>query len=213
MSDALVLFSALVRYNISLTVTAIAIALPISCLCAMARLSSSRPIAYAMRVYVNTLRSMPLVLVMFWIYMVMPLLTGRSVPAYWSALVALALFEIAYLTEIVRSGVQSIPSAQWSAGLASGLSWFQSARHVIIPQALRRMTPAILTQALIAFQDSTIASIIGVPEILYETTIINAREQQPVQLYVLLALMFLAICYSCSSAVQLLDKRAQVPAQ
>lgn len=213
MSDVLTLLAALLRYNVTLTVAAIAIALPVSCLCAFARLSASKPLAVVMRVYVNTLRSMPLVLVMFWIYMVMPLLTGRTVPAFWSALVALALFEIAYLTEIIRSGIQSVPRAQWSAALASGLSWVQSARCVVVPQALRRMTPAILTQSLIAFQDSTIASIIGVPEILYETTIVNAREQRPIQLYVMLAAIFLVVCWTCSLTVRLVEGRLGAPSR
>ena len=101
-----------------------------------------------MRVYVNTLRSMPLVMVMFWIYMIVPMISGRSLSAYWSALIALTCFEVAYFTEIVRAGVQSISSNQFAAAVATGLSRFQAARYVVIPQALQRMLPALLTQSL-----------------------------------------------------------------
>lgn len=203
------MFLALLKYNLTLTLGAIAIALPVSCFCAVARLSSIRLISYPMRVYVNVLRSLPLVLVMFWIYMVLPIVGGMSVSAFWAALVALALFEIAYFTEIVRSGIVSVSVNQWAAGVASGLSRYQALRHIIIPQALRRMTPALLMQSLIAFQDSTISSIIGVPEILQVTTIINAREQDPVTLYILLAVTFFTLCYIASISVNHLERRYQ----
>ena len=97
--------------------------------------------------------------------------------------------------------------------MATGLSRFQAARYVIIPQALRRMLPALLTQSLIAFQDSTISSIIGVPEMLQEATIINAREQSPVYYYALLALTFLVICYGTSLAVRRLETHLRVDAR
>ncbi|MGE8944060.1 amino acid ABC transporter permease [Leptospira interrogans] len=205
MDAFLAMFLALLKYNLTLTLGAIAIALPVSCFCAVARLSSIKLISYPMRVYVNVLRSLPLVLVMFWIYMVLPIVGGMSVSAFWAALVALALFEIAYFTEIVRAGIQSVSINQWSAGLASGLSRYQGLRHIIIPQALRRMTPALLMQSLIAFQDSTISSIIGVPEILQVTTIINAREQDPVTLYILLAVTFFVLCFLASTLVNRLE--------
>jgi glutamate/aspartate transport system permease protein len=210
MHEYLTMLSALLRYNVTLTLLAVAIALPISCACAFARLSSIGWIALSIRVYVNTLRSMPLVMVMFWIYMIVPMISGHALSAYWSALIALTCFEVAYFTEIVRAGVQSISSSQFDAAVATGLSRFQAARHVIVPQALRRMTPALLTQSLIAFQDSTISSIIGVPEMLQEATIINAREQAPVYYYALLALTFLVICYATSLGVRHLESRLRV---
>jgi glutamate/aspartate transport system permease protein len=201
---------ALLKYNVSLTVLAIAIALPISCVCALLRISRLRWISYPMRWYVNILRSMPLMLVMFWIYIMVPMLTTASVSAYWSALIALACFEVAYFTEFIRSGIQSVSAHQWSAGVANGMSRFQTARHIIVPQALRRMTPALLTQLLVAFQDSTISSVIGVPEILQETTVVNAQGQSTVFYYLFLAGIFFVICYLASRAVKAMDKRYQL---
>ncbi|HET7889562.1 MAG TPA: amino acid ABC transporter permease [Bradyrhizobium sp.] len=213
MHEYLAMLLALLRYNVTLTLLAVAIALPVSCACAFARLSRVGWVALSMRIYVNTLRSMPLVMVMFWIYMIVPMISGRALSAYLAALIALTCFEVAYFTEIVRAGVQSISSNQFAAAVATGLSRFQAARYVVIPQALRRMLPALLTQSLIAFQDSTISSIIGVPEMLQEATIINAREQSPVYYYALLALTFLVICYGTSIAVRRLETRLRVDAQ
>jgi len=137
------------------------------------------------------------------------MLTGRPSSAYVAATVALTAFEVAYLTEIVRAGLQSIPVSQRRAGLATGLTAVQVNRFVILPQALRRMLPSLLTQTVIAFQDSTIASIIGVPDIAQVTTIVNARENRPIELYAALAAIYFAICYALSRAVRALEARTQ----
>jgi glutamate/aspartate transport system permease protein len=210
MQDIGELLLALLRYNVGMTIAAIAIALPIACIFAFARLSPSSLIHYPTTFYVNVLRSMPLVMLIFWVYTVGPLITGRPSSAYFSALAALAAFEVAYFTEIIRSGIQSVSTGQWNAGLASGLSKSQTMRMIILPQALRRMTPSLLTQSLIAFQDSTIASIISVPDILHETTVINAREQTPIFLYSALAIIYFIVCYSLSVLVRRLEHNAQI---
>jgi glutamate/aspartate transport system permease protein len=210
MHDVGELLLALLRYNIGMTVAAIAISLPIACIFAFARLSSSPLIHYPTTFYVNVLRSMPLVMLIFWVYTVGPLITGQPSSAYFSALAALAAFEVAYFTEIIRSGIQSVSTGQWNAGLASGLSKSQTMRMIILPQALRRMTPSLLTQSLIAFQDSTIASIISVPDILHETTVINAREQTPIFLYSTLAIIYFIVCYALSTLVRRLEHRSRM---
>ena len=121
-------------------------------------------------------------MIMFWAYTIGPMVTGHSNSAYVSALVALAAFEIAYFAEIVRAGLQSVPIGQRDAALASGLDSRQAMLLVLLPQALRRMLPSLLTQGLIAFQDFTIASVISVPDVMQMTNVINAREQDPVLL-------------------------------
>ncbi|MGE0752689.1 MAG: amino acid ABC transporter permease [Variibacter sp.] len=210
MHDIPDLLLALVRYNVGMTLTAIAISLPIACVFAVARLSPSPFIHYPATFYVNVLRSLPLVMIIFWVYTVGPLITGRPSSAYFSALAALAAFEVAYFTEIIRAGVQSVAIGQRNAGLASGLSKTQTMRLIILPQALRRMMPSLLTQSLIAFQDSTIASIISVPDILHETTVINAREQTPIFLYSALAIIYFVTCYALSLLVRKLEQRSQL---
>jgi His/Glu/Gln/Arg/opine family amino acid ABC transporter permease subunit len=206
-SDLVALLRALVAFNLSLTVTAIAIALPIACLFAVGRLSRSPLVYYPVTLYVNLLRSSPLLMIMFWAYYTGPMLTGRPTSAYTAGLVALAAFEIAYFTELIRAGLQSIPVSQHHAALATGLRPAQATRFVVLPQALRRMLPSLLSQSIIAFQDSTIASVIGVTDVFAMTNIISAREQRPIELYTALAVLFFALCYGLSRAVRALEAR------
>jgi glutamate/aspartate transport system permease protein len=210
MTELAALVVALVKYNVGMTLIAIALALPVACLFAAGRLSSNPLIRYPTTAYVNILRSSPLVMIMFWVYTVGPLITGRPSSAYLAALLALAAFEVAYFTEVVRSGIQSVTAGQKNAALATGLTDRQAIRFVILPQALRRMLPSILTQSLIAFQDSTIASVISVPDILQTTTVINAREQNPIFLYTSLALIYFLACYSLSLVIRRLERGSRI---
>jgi len=193
------------RYNIAMTVSAIAIALPVACLFAVGRLSRFPLVHLPVTAYVNLLRSSPLLMIMFWAYYTGPMLTGHPNSAYLSALLALAAFEVAYFTEIIRTGLQSIAIDQRSAGLATGLTSPQVTRLVVLPQALMRMLPSLLTQSIIAFQDSTIASVIGVSDVLQSVTIINARDQRPIELYTALALGYFLVCYLSSRWVRRLE--------
>jgi len=200
------LLTALLVYNVRMTVLAIALALPVACLFAAARLSRYRIIHAPATAYVNVLRSSPLVMIMFWVYTVGPMITGQPNSAALSAQLALAAFEVAYFTEIIRAGLQSVALGQRNAGLATGLTVAQVTRSIILPQALRRMTPSLLTQSLIAFQDSTIASVISVPDVMQTTTVINAREQDPIALYATLAMLFFVICYALSHAITHMER-------
>jgi len=196
---------AFLRYNIAMTLSAIAIALPIACFFAVGRLSRFALIHLPVTAYVNVLRSSPLLMIMFWAYYTGPMVTGHPNSAYVSALLALAAFEVAYFTEIIRAGLQSIAIDQRSAGLATGLTAPQVTRFIILPQALLRMLPSLLTQSIIAFQDSTIASVIGVSDVLQSVTIINAREQRPIELYTALAVGYFLACYLSSRWVRRLE--------
>jgi glutamate/aspartate transport system permease protein len=208
MSDLAVLLRAIVEQNVILTVTAIAIALPIACLFAIARLSRLPFVYYPVTAYVNVLRSSPLLMIMFWAYYTGPMLTGRPASAYTAALIALAAFEVAYFTELIRAGLQSVAASQRDAALATGLSHAQAMRFVVLPQALRRMLPSLVSQSIIAFQDSTIASVIGVTDVFQTTNIISAREQRPIELYTALAAIFFVLCYGLSKLVRMLEARS-----
>ena len=206
-NDLVALMSALVVFNLCLTASAIAIALPIACLFAVGRLSRRPLVYYPVTAYVNVLRSSPLLMIMFWAYYTGPMITGAPTSAYTAALIALAAFEVAYFTELVRAGLQSISSGQRDAALAVGLRASQAMRLVILPQALRRMLPSLLSQSIIAFQDSTIASVIGVTDIFAMANIISAREQRPIELYTALAVIFFVLCYGLSKLVRALEAR------
>ena len=206
-NDLAALLGALAWYNLCLTVSAIAIALPIACLFAVGRLSRHPLVYYPVTAYVNVLRSSPLLMIMFWAYYTGPMITGAPTSAYTAALIALAAFEVAYFTELVRAGLQSIAAGQRDAALAVGLRPSQAMRLVILPQALRRMLPSLLSQSIIAFQDSTIASVIGVTDIFATANIISAREQRPIELYTALAAVFFVLCYALSKLVRMLEAR------
>ena len=206
-NDIVALLGALAWYNLCLTVSAIAIALPVACLFAVGRLSRHPFVYYPITAYVNVLRSLPLLMIMFWAYYTGPMITGAPTSAYTAALIALAAFEVAYFTELVRAGLQSIAAGQRDAALAVGLRPSQAMRFVILPQALRRMLPSLLSQSIIAFQDSTIASVIGVTDIFATANIISAREQRPIELYTALAVIFFVLCYALSRLVRMLEAR------
>jgi glutamate/aspartate transport system permease protein len=207
LDDVWIVARAIVELNVRMTISAIGIALPIGCLFAVGRLSRLRFVYYPITAYVNVLRSSPLLMIMFWAYYTGPMITGHPSSAYGSAMLALAAFEIAYFTEIIRAGLQSVSIGQRRAGLASGLTPAQTMRLIVMPQGLRRMLPSLLSQSIIAFQDSTIASVLGVSEALHVTTIVVAREQRTIELYSVLALLFLVICYSASRLVRYLEAR------
>ncbi len=186
--DLLSLVLALLRYNIVLTVLAILVAFPVASLLALGRVSRRRIIAYPIAAYINLLRSSPLLMVMFWTYYTFPMLMGGgNMDVFYAALFALAAFEAAYFAEFIRAGIQSIHRDQRSAALATGLKPWQVSLYIIWPQAIHRMIPSLLTQSIIAFQDSTLASIIGLREVAQTTTIINSMQVRPIWVYSMLA--------------------------
>ncbi len=201
------LLLALLEYNVTLTLLALLLAFPAGCLLALARISRYRLIYYPATVYVNLLRSLPLLMVMFWIYYTAPMLVDLRVDAYWAALIGLTVFEAAYFAEFMRTGLQSVSTEQRHAGLATGLKPWQVTLYIIWPQALRRVMPSLLSQSIIAFQDSTLASAIGVREVLRRTSIINAQQVQPVWLYSMLASIYFGSCFFLSLLVRRMERR------
>ena len=193
--------------NLLLAAIAIPLALPIAVLFAFGRMSQVKPIYYLVTLYVNVLRSMPLIMVMFWLYFLAPIVLGRQTGAFNAALLALIVFEIAYFTEIIRSGIQSIPVGQKYAALSSGMRPWQVATRVILPQAVRRMLPSLTTQSIIALQDTTLASVIGVLEISAAATVLNSREGNPAVFYSLTAVIYFVVCYCLSWIVRWLERR------
>ena len=193
--------------NLLLAAIAIPLALPIAALFAFGRMSRFKPIYYLVTLYVNVLRSMPLIMVMFWLYFLAPIVLGRPTGAFNASLLALIVFEIAYFTEIIRSGIQSIPVGQKYAALSTGMRPWQVATRVILPQAVRRMLPSLTTQSIIALQDTTLASVIGVLEISAAATVLNSREGNPAVFYSLTAVIYFVVCYCLSWIVRWLERR------
>jgi glutamate/aspartate transport system permease protein len=176
---------------------------------AMARLSSRPWLYYPSTLYVHFFRGLPLILVIFWLYFLSPVITGRSLDEFLAAVISFIVFEAAYFAEIIRAGIQSIPSGQAMAGYSSGLTSFQCARYVILPQALRNMTPALVTQAVVIFQDTSLAYVIGLREFLRRVNLVDAREARSVELYLFAGLLYFTFCSAGSLLSQRLENRRQ----
>lgn len=166
------------------------------------RMSSIKPLALIALGYVNFFRSVPLILVIFWFYFLVPLLLGRATGPFLSAVIAFTLFETAYYCEIIRAGVQSIPKGQIGAGLASGMTRLQAMRHIVMPQAFRNMTPILLTQSIILFQDTSLVYVVTLRDFMTSASTVANQELRLVELYLFAAAVYFIICFSGSRFVQ-----------
>lgn len=175
---------------------------------ALMRLSSNRLLSGVAAIYVNFFRSMPLILVIFWFFFLVPLVIGRPVGSFYSALIAFTLFEAAHYTEIIRAGILSVSRGQGWAAAATGLTYAQSLRYVILPQAFRNMTPLLLTQGIILFQDTSLVFVVSLSDFLTSVTIVARNEGRLVTMYVFAALVYFAICFTASRVVNALQTKA-----
>ena len=187
-------------------------------LLAMMRLSSHKVLALAAGGYVNLLRSIPLVLVIFWFYFLVPYIgawiigspTPVKVGAFASALVTFILFEACYYCEIMRAGIQSIPRGQVHAGYALGLNYWQLMGHIVLPQALRNMLPVLLTQTIVLFQDVSLVYVISLPDFVTLASKIAQRDGRLIEMYLFVALVYFALCLALSKMVERLRARVAV---
>ena len=190
-----------------LTILAIIGGLILGTLLALARLSGFWPLSFIAATYVNLLRSLPLILVIFWFYFLVPLILGRPVGSFYSVLIAFVLFEAAYYSEIIRAGIGSVRKGQVSAAQALGLNYFQSMRYVILPQAFRAMLPVLLTQAIILFQDTSLVYVVGLKDFLVSAELIANRDQRLVEMFSFVALVYFVFCFTGSLMVRRLQRR------
>lgn len=182
-------------------------------LIAMMRLSEIKTFSLIAAGYSNLLRSLPLVLVIFWFYFLIPFViqwvagAPRPIPvgAFSSALITFTLFEAAYFSEILRAGMLSIPERQAAAGYALGLTYWQNMRYIMLPQAFRNMLPALLTQTIILFQDTSLVYVLSIPDFLGIASKIAQRDGRLVEMYLFAALVYFFICSIISSFVRRLQ--------
>lgn len=173
---------------------------------ALMRLSSHRIIAAPAAAYVTVMRSLPLVLVLFWFYFLIPLAIGRPIGSLMSALIAFVLFEAAFYCEIIRAGIANVRKGQAEAGLATGLRRSQVMRHIVMPQALRAMMPLVLNQIVIVFQDTSLVYVVALHDFLTTASIVASRDGRPTEMYTLVAVVYLIICLSATKAVEFYRK-------
>jgi len=195
------------QLSLLLTVLALVGALVLGTLLALMRLSPVTPLAWLGLIYVNLFRSIPLILIIFWFYFLVPLLIGQAVGGFYSALIAFTLFEAAYFCEIIRAGILSIPKGQAEAGLALGLHYPQVMIRIILPQAFRNMVPILLTQSIILFQDTSLVYVVALRDFMTAANVIARREGRLLELYMFAAIVYFVLCFVASRAVGRLQKR------
>ena len=192
--------------SFQLAIITIVAAMALGIVLASARLSARPFLYYPATLYVHFFRGLPLILVIFWIYFLTPAIVGTAVDEFTSAVIAFVVFEGAYFAEIIRAGIQGVPEGQAMAAYSSGLSAYQAARHVILPQALRNMVPALVTQAVVVFQDTSLGYVIGLREFLRRVNLTDAREARSVELYLFAGLVYFTICLLGSLASRRLER-------
>ena len=197
--------------TLRLAIPAIVLGFVLGVIIGMCRLARRPWIHYPALVYVEFFRGVPLVMVIFWFWFLIPQITGQRLPEYTVALSAFVVFEAAYLGEIVRAGIQSVPRGQVDAAVSSGLSYLQMMRHVILPQAIRNMIPSLVTQFIVLFKDTSLASIIGMMDLTKAAQIVSQREIRPFELYFFIAVVYWICTYSMSRFSRRLELRLAVP--
>jgi len=195
------------KLTLILTLIAIGGGLVLGTLLALARLAPFKPLSFIAGTYVNFFRSMPLILVIFWFYFLVPHIVGRPVGGFYSVLVAFVMFEAAYYCEIMRAGIQSVRKGQIYAGQALGLTYAQNMRYVVLPQAFRNMVPILMTQAIILFQDTSLVYVVGVKDFLVSADLVANRENRILEMFTTVALVYFVICLSGSLLVKRLQRK------
>ena len=205
-------------FTLRLTLMAAAVGIVLGTLIAMLRLSRFPLLSTLAAAYVNLVRSLPLVLVIFWFYFLIPWVwqwvTGaeRPVPvgAFMSVLITFTMFEAAYFAEIMRAGIQSIRKGQVSAGYALGMTYWQVMGYIVLPQAFRNMFPVLLTQTIILFQDTSLVYVLSITDFLGAASKIANRDFRPVEMYLFAAVVYFAVSFALSSLVRRLQTRIAI---
>jgi glutamate/aspartate transport system permease protein len=205
-------------FTLTLTVLAMTFGIIFGTLLAMMRLSAFKPLSMLAGGYVNLMRSLPLVLVIFWFFFLVPYIGAWilrepnpiKVGAFWSALITFTMFEAAYYCEIMRAGIQSIPRGQVWSGYALGLNYWQTMAQIVLPQAFRNMLPVLLTQTVILFQDTSLVYVISATDFLGAAAKVANRDYRLVEMYSFAAVVYFVISYGLSTLVKQLQNRIAI---
>ena len=212
------LFREGMTFTVTLTLLAMTGGIVFGTLLAMMRLASIRLVSILAGGYVNLMRSIPLVLVIFWFFFLVPYIGAWilrqpnpiRVGAFWSALITFTMFEAAYYCEIMRAGIQSIPRGQVWSGYALGLNYWQTMAQIVLPQAFRNMLPVLLTQTVILFQDTSLVYVISATDFLGAAAKIANRDYRLIEMYTFVAVVYFVISYGLSTLVKRLQDRIAI---
>ena len=205
-------------FSLQLTLIAMLGGTALGTMLALMRLSSRAWLAMPAAAYINTMRSIPLVMVILWFFLLVPAAFYDAVPGGWardhrpefSAILTFTLFEAAYYAEIMRAGIQSVPKGQSHAGFAIGMKYRQVMQLIVLPQAVRNMLPVLLTQTIILFQDTSLVYAIGAYDLLKGFETAGRNFNRPVETYLVATVVYFAICFSLSMAVRRLQKNIAI---
>ncbi len=197
-------------FSFQLTFVARVGGIAIGTLLALMRLSGKPWLVMPAAAYVNTMRSIPLVMVILWFFLLIPLIIGFPLGGQLSAMITFTLFEAAYYSEIMRAGIQSVPRGQVYAGYAVGMTYRQTMQLVVLPQAFRNMLPVLLTQTIILFQDTSLVYAVGEYDLLKGFEVAGKNFNRPVEMYLLAAVVYFIICFSLSMLVRRLQKKIAI---
>ncbi len=212
------LFQTGMSFTLELTGLAMVGGIILGTLLAMMRLSSIKAVSFFATSYVNLIRSMPLVLVIFWFYFLVPYIgawmIGASEPikvgAFSSSLITFILFEAAYYCEIMRAGIQSIPRGQVWAGYALGMNYWQTMGHIVLPQAFRNMIPVLLTQTIVLFQDVSLVYVLSITDFVGAASKVAQRDGRLIEMYLFVAVVYFVLCFGLSVLVKRLQQKVAI---
>lgn len=212
------LFREGMTFTLTLTALAAVGGIVFGTLLAMMRLSKFRTLSLVATGYVNLMRTIPLLLVIFWFYFLVPFIgawmTGASRPiqvgAFASSVITFTMFEAAYYSEIMRAGIQSIPRGQVWAGYALGLNYWQTMARIVLPQAFRNMIPILLTQTIILFQDTSLVYVLSITDFLGAASKVAQRDGRLVEMYLFAALVYFVVSYGLSLLVKRLQQKIAI---
>jgi glutamate/aspartate transport system permease protein len=197
-------------FSVQLTVIATLGGIFFGTILALMRLSGNRLLMIPATIYVNGMRSIPLVMVILWFFLLVPAIIGKPIGAEMSATITFIAFEAAYFSEIMRAGIQSIPKGQVHAGQALGMSYSQNMRLVVLPQAFRNMLPVLLTQTIILFQDTSLVYAIGAYDMLKGFVTAGKIYGRPEEAYILAAIVYFVVCFGMSWLVKRLQNKIAI---
>lgn len=212
------LFETGMSFTLQLTAYSMLGGIVLGTLLAMMRLSANPLVSRLAGGYVNGIRSIPLVLVIFWFYFLVPYLgawvIGAEQPvevgAFTSSLITFILFESAYYCEIMRAGIQSIPRGQVWAGYGLGMNYRQTMQYIILPQAFRNMLPVLLTQTIVLFQDVSLVYVLSITDFVGAASKIAQRDGRLIEMYLFVALVYFTVCFGLSLLVKRLQQRIAI---
>lgn len=197
--------------SLALTGTCLVPGLALGVVLGVARTAGPRPVRLAATGVIELVRATPQVMVIFWVFFTLPIATGRSLGPMNAARVALVLISAAYLAEVVRAGIGSVPRGQVEAARSTGLATLAVMRHVVLPQAMRNMLPAIVAQAVALLKTTSLVSVIGVMEFFRAASVVNSREFAPFAIFSFVALVYYVACSILSALGQYLERRVAIP--